>query len=99
MRADNAYQQFRNTKEMSQEEIDKAEWMKARNKLDDPAYVQKMIHLGKPIDDIMKTAGYLKEEKIETPSIDEIPSLSDASNKNVAKSKGKEKSKEQTIPY
>lgn len=61
VRIDNAYQQFRNTKEMTPEEIQKAEWMKARNKLDSPAFVQKMIHQGKSVDALMKAGGYMKE--------------------------------------
>ena len=61
VRIDNAYQQFRNTKEMTPEEIRKAEWMKARNKLDSPAFVQKLIHQGKTVDALMKVGGYMKE--------------------------------------
>lgn len=101
-RIDNAYQQFKNTKEMTQEEIDKAEWMKARNKLDSPAFVQKMIHQGKDITMMMKTAGYLKEESAENKQ-DTSPNKEYQSIKSKEKSaeqtpaKKHEKSKEQTI--
>ena len=108
-RIDNAYQQFRNTKEMTQEEIDKAEWMKARNKLDSPAFVQKMIQEGKDINALMNVAGYTRErfEKIveksqgkslEVPSKEELPSLSraDVPKPTRSKSKGQEKMQEKT---
>lgn len=110
-RIDNAYQQFRNTKEMTQEEIDKAEWMKARNKLDSPAFVQKMIHEGKDINALMNVAGYTRErfEKMveksqgksnamEVPSKEELPSLSraDVPKPTHSKAKGQEKMQEKT---
>lgn len=108
-RIDNAYQQFRNTKEMSLEEIDKAEWMKARNKLDSPAFVQKLIHEGKDINALMTVAGYTKErfekmveksqgKSLEVPSKEELPSLSraDAPKQTRSKSKGQEKMQEKT---
>ena len=110
-RIDNAYQQFRNTKEMTQEEIDKAEWMKARNKLDSPAFVQKMIHEGKDINALMTVAGYTKErfEKMieksqdksnamKIPSKEELPSLSraDVPKPTRSKSKGQEKMQEKS---
>ena len=108
-RIDNAYQQFRNTKEMTQEEIDKAEWMKARNKLDSPAFVQKMIHEGKDINALMNVAGYTKErfektvekkqgKSMEVPSKEELPSLSraDVPKPTRSKSKGQEKMQEKT---
>lgn len=108
-RIDNAYQQFRNTKEMTQEEIDKAEWMKARNKLDSPAFVQKMIHEGKDINALMNVAGYTKErfekmvekkqgKSMEVPSKEELPSLSraDVPKPTHSKSKSQEKMQEKT---
>ncbi|MBR4127571.1 MAG: hypothetical protein IKR09_08350 [Alphaproteobacteria bacterium] len=108
-RIDNAYQQFRNTKEMTQEEIDKAEWMKARNKLDSPAFVQKMIHEGKDINALMNVAGYTRErfekmveksqgKSLEVPSKEELPSLSraDVPKPTRSKSKGQEKMQEKT---
>ena len=108
-RIDNAYQQFRNTKEMTQEEIDKAEWMKARNKLDSPAFVQKMIHEGKDINALMNVAGYTRErvekmveksqgKSLEVPSKEELPSLSraDVPKPTHSKSKGQEKMQEKT---
>lgn len=110
-RIDNAYQQFRNTKEMTREEIDKAEWMKARNKLDSPAFVQKLIHEGKDINALMTIAGYTRErfEKMveksqgksnamEVPSKEELPSLSraDVPKPTRPKSKGQEKMQEKT---
>ncbi len=108
-RIDNAYQQFRNTKEMTQEEIDKAEWMKARNKLDSPAFVQKMIHEGKDINALMNVAGYTRErfekmveksqgKSLEVPSNEELPSLSraDVPKPTHSKSKGQEKMQEKT---
>lgn len=61
VRIDNAYQQFKNTKSMTQDEIDRAEWMKARNKLDSPEFVQKLIHQGKDINALMEVAGYTAE--------------------------------------
>lgn len=61
VRIDNAYQQFKNTKAMTQDEVDRAEWMKARNKLDSPEFVQRLIHQGKDINALMKIAGYMKD--------------------------------------
>lgn len=58
VRIDNAYQQFRNTKEMTRDEIDRAKWMKARNKLESPEFVQKLIHQGKDINALMELAGF-----------------------------------------
>ncbi len=109
-RIDNAYQQFRNTKEMTQDEIDKAEWMKARNKLDSPAFVQKLIHQGKSVDELMKVAGYTRErfekqnEKAQTVTPDGIdpPSLTQAQTQSAVpkKSKAKSKAREQdSIPF
>lgn len=108
-RIDNAYQQFRNTKEMTQEEIDKAEWMKARNKLDSPAFVQKMIHEGKDINSLMNVAGYTRErfektveksqgKSLQVPSKEELPSLSraDVPKPTHSKSKGQEKMQKKT---
>lgn len=65
VRIDNAYQQFKNTKAMTQDEIDRAEWMKARNKLDSPEFVQKLIHQGKDINALMQVAGYVSPEQRE----------------------------------
>ena len=64
VRIDNAYQQFKNAKEMTQDEIDRGLWMKARNKLDSPQYVQRLIHNGKTKELVllMKQAGYDKED-------------------------------------
>ena len=109
-RIDNAYQQFRNIKEMTQDEIDKAEWMKARNKLDSPAFVQKLIHQGKSVDELMKVAGYTRErfekqnEKAQTATPDGVdpPSLTQAQTQSAApkKSKAKSKAREQdSIPF
>lgn len=101
-RIDNAYQQFRNTKELTREEIDKAEWMKARNKLDSPAFVQKLIHQGKDINALMKTAGYLREETSEQNQ-ENLPKKEYQSIKSKERdaektpSRKQEKSKEQTI--
>lgn len=105
-RIDNAYQQFRNTKEMTQDEIDKAEWMKARNKLDSPAFVQKLIHQGKSVDELMKVAGYTRErfekqnEKAQTATPDGIapPSLTQAQTQSAAPKKSKAREQD-SIPF
>lgn len=101
-RIDNAYQQFRNTKTLTKEEIEKAEWMKARNKLDSPAFVQKLIREGKDINALMAVAGYTKErfekkgQQVDSPAVEPLPELSANNSK---KTKTQSKKKEQEIPF
>lgn len=64
IRIDNAYQQFKNTKAMTQDEVDKAEWMKARNKLESPEFVQRLIHQGKDLNYLMEVAGFREPTRI-----------------------------------
>lgn len=85
VRIDNAYNQFKNTKEMTQDEIDRAEWMKARNKLDSPQYVQKMIHNAKDINALVSAAGYNQGKQLSKDS--------DISLEETTQSTSKEKSK------
>ena len=82
---------------------------KGSNKLDSPAFVQKMIHEGKDINALMNVAGYTRErfekmveksqgKSLEVPSKEELPSLSraDVPKPTRSKSKGQEKMQEKT---